>query len=80
LFIGNTHQLRFMESSVFLSDLLMGHEPVMWDDAQIIATADRGSLSPQRGEGSRVRGEIAQVVGNQHTHFEVHGKPVFPPG
>jgi len=34
----------------------------MPDDAQITTTAQRGSLAPQRGEGLRVRGEIAQVV------------------
>jgi hypothetical protein len=50
-----------MESSVFPSDLLTGHEPeriVMPEDEGIMMFADCGSLSPQRGEGLRVRGEI----------------------
>jgi len=32
-------------------------------DEEIMTTADRGSLAPQRGEGLRVRGETASVVG-----------------
>jgi hypothetical protein len=46
---------------MFPSDLFTAHEPervVMPEAEQITATADRGSLSPQRGEGPRVRGEI----------------------
>jgi hypothetical protein len=51
-----------MESSVFHSDLLTAHEPqrvVMPEDKEIVTMADRGSLYPQRGEGLRVRREIA---------------------
>jgi hypothetical protein len=35
---------------------------VMPDDEEIMTIAQRGSLAPQRGEGLRVRGEIAQIV------------------
>ena len=59
------------------SDPLTGHEPervVIPENVQLIVTADCGSLSPQRGEGSRVKGETAQVVGNQYSNFQVHGE------
>jgi hypothetical protein len=61
-----------MESSLFHTDLLTGHEPEMVGVPvveRITTIADRGSLAPQRGEGSRVRGEIVQVVENQQPLF-----------
>jgi len=47
---------------------------VMPEGERIITICDRGSLAPQRGEGLRVRGETASVVGIQYPHFPVHGK------
>jgi hypothetical protein len=60
-----------MESSLFLLDLLTGHEPdlgragsplhavvAMPIAKEISDMAARVSLAPQRGEGPRVRGEI----------------------
>jgi hypothetical protein len=52
----------FMGSSVFRSDLLTTHKPQtvgVPEDHEIVRMADRGSLAPQSGEGSRVRGEAA---------------------
>jgi hypothetical protein len=43
----------------------------MPEDKEIIETAHRGSLAPQRGEGSRVRGENAQVVEHQIPLFRI---------
>jgi len=51
-----------VESSLFHSDLLSTHEPQRVgapEDYEIVRMADRRSLAPQRGEGSRVRGEAA---------------------
>jgi hypothetical protein len=61
-----------MGSFLFHTDLLTGHEPEMVGVPvveRITTIADRGSLAPQRGEGSRVRGEIVQVVENQQPLF-----------
>ena len=56
------------------SDLLTAQEPdlgrvgsplhvvAMPIAEETVALTDRGSLAPQRGEGLRVRGEIAQIV------------------
>jgi len=44
---------------------------------EIMTMAHRDSLAPQRGEGLRVRGEIAQVVEKPPDRLEVHGKPPF---
>jgi len=41
---------------------------VMPEDEGIMTMSQRGSLAPQRGEGLRVRGEIAYVVENQFAH------------
>ena len=52
-------------SSKFHSDLFADREPVrvvMPEDEGIITIANRGTLSPQRGEGLRVRGETTPVV------------------
>jgi hypothetical protein len=35
------------------------------EDERTITIAQRGSLAPQRGEGLRVRGEIAPIVENR---------------
>jgi hypothetical protein len=46
-------------------DLLKAHEPEMVsvpEREKIMTMTNRGSLAPQRGEGSRVRGETAQIV------------------
>jgi len=56
-----------MGSAMFRSDPLAAHEPqrlVAPEDEELVTTADRGSLAPQRGEGSRVRSEAA---------FALHG-------
>ena len=39
---------------------------VVSKDEEIVTMSIRGSLAPQRGEGLRVRGEIAPVTENQH--------------
>jgi len=65
-------RMELKASSLFHLDLLTTHEPFgfgVQEDEKIVTMTDRGSLSPQRGEGSRARGEITQVVENHHPHF-----------
>ena len=67
-----------MGSPLSNSGLLTVREPQRGgvpEDEKIVTMADRGSLSPQRGEGLRVRGETAQVVGNHHQHFSFIESP-----
>jgi hypothetical protein len=43
---------------------------------KIVTMTDRGCLSPQRGEGSRVRGGITQVVEKQPNLLAAHGMTI----
>jgi hypothetical protein len=68
-----TNKPRFMESSLFHSDLLTGHEPEsvgVPEDKEIMTICRSRLPLPSTGRGAGVRGEIA---GNKHPFLPVHG-------